>query len=120
MKKRVSALVLALALIFSISAAAATPRYNNPIDCNATLTVTSSGANCSFTIDSDGRAVTVSGTISLYKDGAFLKSWSINSTDFSQTYTKGITHALYRMDYNVTVKGPYGTDNVKGSTSYDY
>ena len=120
MKKRVSALALALALIFSISAAAATPRFNNPINCSPTLTVTRSGATCEFDVIANGASVTVSGTISLYKDGAFLKSWSVNSTSFSETYTRNISSGTYRMDYNVTVKGPYGTDSVKGSVSEDY
>lgn len=120
MKKRVSALALALALVFAISASAATPRTNNPIDWNASLSVSSSGAYCRLTIYPDGVNVTVSGTVSLYKDGSFVKSWSVTSTNFSQTYTKNISSATYRMDYDVTVKGPYGSDPITGSVSYNY
>lgn len=120
MKKRVSALVLVLALIFSVSAAAVTPRSANPIRPKATLTVNSSGALCELEINPSGVTVSVSGTVSLYRDGNFVKSWSVTSDSFSETYTSGITRGLYRMDYNVTVKGPYGSDSVKGSTTYDY
>lgn len=120
MKKRVSALALALALIFSVGAAAATPRSVNPIRPKAALVVTSSGASCQLTINPTGVTVSVSGTVSLYRDGSFVKSWSVTSDSFSETYTSGITRGLYRMDYNVTVKGPYGSDSVKGSTTYDY
>lgn len=120
MKKRISALILALALIFSVSAAAATPRLANPIRPKATLTVTGSGAQCELAINPSGVTVSVSGTVSLYRDGKFLDSWSVTSGSFSKTYTSGITKGLYRMDYDVIVKGPYGTDSVEGSTTYDY
>lgn len=119
MKRRVSALVLALALIFSVSAAAVTSRANNPIAPDYGLTVTRSGALCELYINPSVK-VSVSGTVSLYRDGKFLDSWSVTSDSFSETYTGSITHGLYRMDYDVTVKGPYGTDSVKGSTTYDY
>ncbi len=119
MKRRVSALALALALILSISAAAATPRSANPIYPDKGLTVTKSGALCELYINPNVK-VSVSGTVSLYRDGSFLKSWSVTSDSFSETYTGSITHGLYRMDYNVTVKGPNGSDSVKGSITYDY
>lgn len=120
MKKRISAIVLALALLCSVSAAAATPRSSNPIKPKATLTVTSSGAQCKLAINPSGVTVSVSGTVSLYRDGEFLDSWSVTSDSFSETYTRSVTHGLYRMDYDVIVKGPYGTDSIESSVTYDY
>lgn len=120
MKKRVSALALALALIFSISAAAATPRYANPISYDASLVVTRSGATCELDIYPSGVKVTVSGTVTLYKDGNYQTSWSMSSTSFAKTYAKNITSGLYSMEYDLTVKGPYGTDSISGSVDYNY
>lgn len=120
MKKRVSALVLALALLFSVSAAAATPRSKNPIDYVTSFTVNSSGAHCGVTITAYNVSVSVSGTVTLYKDGKYLTSWSVSSTSFSKTYTKNITSGLYSMEYDLTVKGPYGTDSISGSVDYNY
>lgn len=119
MRKRVSALVLALAIIFSISATAATPRFVNPISSQAKLTLTSSGATCIVNISSFSSGLTVSGTVTLYRNDNYLTSWNVDSLYFSETYTP-ITKGNYRMDYNITVKGSAGTDYVTGSEKGTY
>ena len=119
MRKRVSALVLALAIIFSISATAATPRFVNPISSSAKLTLTSSGATCIVDISSISSGLTVSGTVTLYRDNKYLTSWSVDSLYFSETYTP-IAKGKYRMDFNITVKGPSGSDRLTGSEEGTY
>ena len=119
MKKRVSALFLALALIFSISAAAATPRAKNPFTHSERITASSRGVTCVVDISSDSVKLTASGTVSLYKDGGFLKTRTVNSLYFSVTYTPG-GKGTYRMDYNIIVKGPNGSDSLSGSKSDTY
>lgn len=120
MKKRVSALVLALAIIFSISAAAATPRNVNPFNHRAVVVASSSGVVCTLNIlPTPGTKLTVSGTVTLYKNDSYLTSWSVTSTSFKQTYTPG-AKGTYRMDFDITVKGSAGSDHVTGSTSDTY
>ena len=119
MKKRVSALVLTLALLFSVSAAAAVPRVVNPIVVTPKITVSSAGAICSVKITSDSSGLTASGTVSLYRDGKFVTSWPVSSLKFSQTYTP-VVRGAYRMDYDITVKGPAGSDHLTGSASDTY
>ena len=119
MKRRVSALALALALILSISAAAATPRSANPIYPDKGLTVTKSGALCELYINPNVK-VSVSGTVPLYRDGSFLKSWSVTSDSFSETYTGSITHGSVSYTHLRAHEGPNGSDSVKGSITYDY
>ncbi|BDF72824.1 hypothetical protein CE91St41_38070 [Oscillospiraceae bacterium] len=119
MKKRISTLVLALVLIFSVSATAATPRYVNPINCSPTLTLSRSGATCIVDISSFSSGLTVSGTVTLYRDNKYLTSWSVDSLYFSETYTP-IAKGKYRMDFNITVKGPSGSDRLTGSEEGTY
>lgn len=118
MKKRISALVFALAIIFSISASAAT-RTNNPILVTPTVVATSSDVTCTLDVSSDSGSVTVSGTVTLYKDGSRIASWSVTSPNFEKTYIPG-GKGTYRMDYSITVKGSAGTDRLSGSEKDTY
>ena len=120
MKKRVSALVLALALVFSVSAAAVTTRYTNPIDVWPDIVASRSGVKCSVDIaPTPGTRLTVSGTVTLYRDGEYVTTWSVSSPEFKETYTPTL-RGTYRMDYNITVKGPAGTDHLTGSKTDTY
>ena len=120
MVKRVSAITLVLALIFSIGAAAATPRYVNPIDLNANVVASSSGVKCSVDITgTPGAKITATGTVTLYRDGKYLTSWSVDSLYFSETYTP-VSRGTYRMDFDITVRGAAGTDHLTGSRSDTY
>ena len=113
MKKRISVLVLALTLIFTVSAAAITPRGVNPIDILPNVAATSSGVTCTVKITFFTN-VSVSGTITLYRDDSYLISWPINDVEFERTYTP-VRSGEYRMEYDITVKGPAGTDHLTGS-----
>lgn len=113
MKKRVSALVLALALLFAVSAAAVTTRKVNPVDILPNVAASSSGVTCTVKITSFA-AVSVSGTITLYRDNSYLTSWPINDLEFEKTYTP-VRSGEYRMEYDITVKGAAGTDYLTGS-----
>lgn len=113
MKKRVSVLALALALIFTISAAAVAPRGVNPINFVPNVSVSSSRVTCKVRITAYA-AVTVSGTITLYRDDSYLTSWPINDLEFEEIYTPARS-GEYRMEYDITVKGPAGTDHLTGS-----
>lgn len=117
MKKRVSALVFALALIFTISASAVSPRTINPMSHTERITASSSGVTC--IVDITGSKLTASGTVTLYKNGSQVASWTVSSLYFSKTYTPG-GKGNYRMDYDITVKGPNGTDRLTGSESDNY
>lgn len=123
MKKRVSALLLALTLIFSVSAAATTPetRAVNPITVTAQITVSRSGASCvvKITPRKPASKYSVSGTVSLYKNGKFITSWTVDSLKFNKTYTS-VSKGTYRMDYDITVKGPAGSDHFTDSRSNTY
>lgn len=118
MKKRISALILAMALIFAVSAAAATPRAVNPIDVASSVSASSSGVTCSIRISAPpGSNITASGTVALYRNDGYVTSWAVNSLNFAKTYTPAL-RGDYRMDYSITVKGSAGTDNLSGS-EYD-
>ena len=115
MKKRVSVLALALALIFTISAAAVAPRGVNPIDIVPVTKASSAGVTCSISISAPpGTKLVVSGTVTLYRDDSYLISWPINDVEFEKTYTP-VRSGEYRMEYDITVRGPAGTDYLTGS-----
>ena len=119
MKKRIFTFVLALTLIFSISAAAAT-RYNNLFSHMETVSASHSGIKCTVDITpNSGVKLTASGTVTLYLDGKYVTSWSVDSLYFSKTYTR-VSRGTYRMDYDITIKGPAGTDHLTGSKSDTY
>lgn len=113
MKKRVSALVLALSLLFTISTAAVTPRSVNPINFVPNVTASSTQVTCKVRITAYA-PVSVSGTITLYRDDSYLISWPINDLEFKKTYTP-VRSGEYRMEYDITVKGAAGTDYLTGS-----
>lgn len=113
MKKRVSMLALALTLIFTVSAAAVTPRGVNPIDVLPNVATSNSGVTCTVKITSFA-TVSVSGTITLYRDDSYLISWPIYDVEFEETYTP-VRSGEYRMEYDITVRGPAGTDYLTGS-----
>ena len=117
MKTRVLSLALALALIFSVGAVAVS-RYVNPIDHKAEITASSSGVICKVKITSYA-SVTVSGSVTLYRDGNYVTSWSVSGLEFKETYTP-VSRGTYRMDYDITVKGTAGTDHLTGSKSDTY
>lgn len=120
MKKRVSALALALALIFSISAAAAEARYSNYFSHTEMVSASGSGVSCTVSVKpKPGVRLAVSGTVTLYKNGNFVKSWSVSSLKFNETYSPS-GKGTYRMDYDITVKGPAGSDHLIGSKSSTY
>lgn len=118
MKKRVSALVLALIMVFSVSAAAVAPRNVNPIDLVAEISASSSGVGCSIKITAYA-TVTVSGTVTLYRNDSYVTSWTVTGLRFNKTYTP-VSKGTYRMDYDITVKGSAGSDHLTGSTSDTY
>ena len=120
MRKRVSALVLALVLILSVSAAAATPRSINQFSHKKNIVASSSGVVCSVTISCQpGARLTASGTVTLYRDDSYVTSWQVSGLRFNQTYTP-VHRGTYRMDYDITVKGPAGKDHLTGSKSDTY
>lgn len=118
MKKRVSALILALMVFFSVSAAAAAPRNVNPVDLVAGISASSSGVGCSIKITAYA-TVTVSGTVTLYKNDNYVTSWPVTGLRFNETYTP-VSKGNYRMDYDITIKGSAGSDHLTGSTSDTY
>ena len=118
MKKRVSALVLALIIVFSVSAVAAVPRNVNPIDLVPSMRASSSGVTCSLKITAYA-TVTVSGTVTLYRNDSYVTSWPVTGLRFNETYTP-VSKGTYRMDYDITVKGSAGSDHLTGSDEVTY
>lgn len=118
MKTRISALVLALTLVFSISASAAT-RTNNTFLASPGIKATSRGVICTMVISSADTSLTVSGTITLYKDNAYVTSWSVSGRNISKTYPQ-VSSGTYRMEFDLTIKGVDGTDYFSGSDEVTY
>ncbi len=88
MKQKITALTLALALIFSLSmsALAATPRWVNTDSCKVQLSFSGSTANCNVTITGKPGTSKITGTVTLKKsDGTSVKSWikTVNDEQFS-------------------------------------
>lgn len=120
MKKRVSALVLVLTLTFSISAVAAQARFNNYFSHNEAVSASSSGVTCTISITPNpGVNLTASGTVTLYKNDSYVTSWTVSSLKFNETYSPG-GKGTYRIDYDITVKGPAGSDHLTGSKTDTY
>lgn len=92
MKKKITALTLALTLIFSLSlsALAATPRWDNTADCNLSLSFSGSTAYCDVTVTGNPGTSKITATVALKKsDGTAVRSWTetIYDEQFSVTKT---------------------------------
>lgn len=124
MKKKVSALFLALVLIFSlsVSASAITPRWDSTTTCNPRLLFSGTTASCRLTVVADSGS-DIDATMTLYKGTGSSKSeiatWNVSDTT-SMNVTKYATAKSgqkYTLEISVTVSGPNGTDYIDDSVT---
>jgi len=124
-KRRIPALFLALALMLSVAASAATPSvaspmYNVTTKCTPTLTITGTRATCRLSVSAQSGA-TISGTLTLYESGMEVMSWPVSGTAKVSVEKRWavLPGHNYTLTVNVTVSGPSGTDHIVLSTSRD-
>lgn len=125
MKKRISALVLVLAMIFSISASASVLRWNNDIDITPDVTFSGIKATCYLDVSTNDSTATISGSMTLSKGSTTICTWSGLSGKGDTTFTKSCTNTsivpgTYTLSYNLTVKGVRGTDYISDSFNFIY
>lgn len=125
MKKRISAIVLVLAMIFSISASAITPRYNNDIDIIPDVSFSGIKATCVLDITTGDSSATITGSMTLSKGSTTICTWSDLSGKGDPIFSRSCTSTqivtgTYTLSYNLTVKGVNGTDHVKNSVNFVY
>lgn len=118
MKKRVLSLTLVLALMLSVCASAATPRYTEVRTCHPRLSFQGASAICKVEVETYGDSVDVSLTMTLYhSSGRLLASWPVTRTGTTtQTYPVTIGES-YTLTVIGTVSGSNGTDNINLSVS---
>ncbi len=124
MKKKVSALFLALVLIFSlsVSASAITPRWNSTGTCDVRLIFSGKTANCRLTINADSGA-DIDATLTLYSGTGSSKS-EIASWDVSGTTSLNVTKYAtaksgqkYTLEVSAIVDGSNGRDYIEDSVT---
>lgn len=117
MRKRISAAVLLLAMLFSVSAAAISPRWDSGARCTARVSFSGNSATCTLKVTTASSSDKITATITLTKDGRELASW-VNYTgtgelEFSKSITNAnVTSGTYRMSYHVVITGSGGTDTI--------
>ena len=125
MRRRVSALVLALCTAFTIHAAAyaITPYADSTTKCDPLLCVSGNTASCRLVVEAEDDSASITATITLLKsdgEGGFtvLKRWGglsgAGTLRFGDSYTSSriTSGATYRMEYAVRVDGTNGIDNI--------
>ncbi len=125
MKKRISAVALILAMIFSISASAAVLRYKNDVDITPNATFSGIKATCTLVITTGDSSATTTGSMTLSKGNTTICTWSGLSGKGDPTFTKSCTSTLvvpgtYTLSYDLTVKGTKGTDYISDSFTFVY
>ena len=107
MKKRISALVLVLALMASVTASA---RWNDTssIDCNLTFSGTT--ANCLVSIFAENTSTDINCTVKLMRGGRTIATWPLTGTGRATlTKTMGCTSGE---TYTLQVTGTVGRDSI--------
>lgn len=125
MKKRISAIALTLAMIFSISASASVFRW----DSGATITpeVYFSGikATCGLDITTGDNNATITGSMTLARGGTTICTWNDLSGKGDPTFSRSCTSTqivkgTYTLSYNITIKSSLGTDRISDSDTFTY
>lgn len=122
-RRRIPALFLALALMLSVAASAATPSaaspmYNVTTKCSPTLTITGTRATCRLSVTAQAGA-DIDGTLTLYESGMEVMSWPVSGTtsvQMSQSWSVLSGHS-YTLTADITVEGAGGTDHIIKSAS---
>lgn len=126
MKKRISAIVLVLAMIFSISASASVLRWKNDIDLTPDVAFSGIKATCSIIVSTGDDTAKVSGSMTLSKGGTTICTWSgLSGSGDPIVFSKACTNTqivkgTYTLSYNLTVSGIHGTDYISDSDTFTY
>lgn len=119
-KRRLSALVLALALVMSLAVSAA-PRYNVTSTCTPILSISGGTASCGLRVDADSGAE-IKGTLTLYRGSTEVESWKIDETTrvrFSDT-AKASSGYTYKLVADLTVTKGSQSDDLYEYVTYKY
>ncbi|BDF69236.1 hypothetical protein CE91St41_02170 [Oscillospiraceae bacterium] len=125
MKKRISAIALVLAMIFSISASAAVLRWDSGATIAPDVTFSGIKATCVLDITTGDDNATVTGSMTLSKGGTTICTWSGLSGSGDPTFSKSCTNTqivpgTYTLSYNLTIKSSLGTDRISDSATFVY
>ena len=107
MKKRISALVLVLALMASVTASA---RWGDTYSCNRSLTFSGTTANGSVKIDAESSSTKIDCTVKLMRSGTAIATWPLTGTGSATlTKTMGCTSG---QTYTLQITGTCGADRI--------
>ena len=107
MKKRISALVLVLALMASVTASA---RWDDAHSIDYSLTFSGTTAVCGVTIIAENSSVNIDCTAKLMRGGTIIESWPLKGTGYvTLTGTKGCTSGQL---YTLQITGNVGRDPI--------
>lgn len=120
MQKKLTAMTLALFLMFSVTAHAleVEPRWNSTTRCIPTLEFSGTKASCSILVNTV-KGATIDATMTLYHGTDEVASWDLSGTTrLSETKTCTVTKGeTYKLTIVVNVEGPNGSDSITKSTS---
>ena len=125
MKKRISVLVLVLAIIFSISASASVLRWDSGATIAPDASFSGIKATCSLSITTVDDNASVTGSMTLSKGGTTICTWSDLSGTGSPMFSRSCTSTkivpgTYTLSYNLTIKSSLGTDRISDSATFVY
>ena len=125
MKKRMSAIVLVLAMIFSISASAAVPRWNSGATITPEVYFSGIKATCALDITTGDSNAAITGSMTLSRGGTTICTWSDLSGKGDPTFSRSCTSTqivkgTYTLSYSITIKSSLGTDYISDSDTFTY
>ena len=125
MKKRMSAIVLVLAIIFSISASAAVPRWNSGATIIPDVSFSGIKATCSLDITTADKNASITGSMTLSKGGTTICTWNDLSGKGSPIFSRSCTSTkivsgTYTLSYNLVITSSLGTDRISDSDTFTY
>ena len=107
MKKRISALVLVLALMASVTASA---RWEDTYTISPTLTFSGTTAVCGVTIIAENSSVDIDCTVKLMRGGSTIATWPLSGKgQATLNKTMGCTSG---QTYTLQITGTVGRDSI--------
>ena len=107
MKKRISALVLVLALMASVTASA---RWDDAHSVDCSLTFSGTTAVCGVTITANNSSTNIDCTVKLMRGGSTIATWPLTGTGYATlNKTMGCTSG---QTYTLQVTGTVGRDSI--------
>ena len=113
MKKRISVLVLMLALLASVTAHAAV-NWDGTFNCDRKLSFRGTTAECFVEVEANEDTARIDATVKLMRGGSTVATWPLTGTGSATlTETMGCTSGqTYTLQVTGTVSGSFGTDNI--------